>query len=262
MKLRKVGAIAGIGVLVLAGCNQGGTSGGTKGTINIGIELPQQGSELAGYPAGDQRRSSSRVKDAGGTAGGWTDRDPELGRSSTTPRTASMTRRRAPRTCRRSSSNANVIAVIGPQNSSVAKAQIPISNEAGLLQCTPGEHERGPDQARVRRPRRPQDQPDEDQLRPRRHDGRPTRARRPPATSCRTSKSRTVYIIDSTETFGKGIADNFQKYFKDRRRHGRRVTTAPRRPHRLHVRPDRRQGQEPGRRSTSAASPPTAAPGS
>ena len=30
------------GVLVLAGCNQGGTSGG-KGTIKIGIELPQQG---------------------------------------------------------------------------------------------------------------------------------------------------------------------------------------------------------------------------
>ena len=36
MKLRKVGAIAGIAVLVLAGCSQGGTSGG-KGTINIGI---------------------------------------------------------------------------------------------------------------------------------------------------------------------------------------------------------------------------------
>ena len=29
------------------------------------------------------------------------------------------------------------IAVIGPLNSSVAAAQIPISNEAGLLQCSP-----------------------------------------------------------------------------------------------------------------------------
>src|SRR4029078_1234725 len=28
-------------------------------------------------------------------------------------------------------------------------------------------------------------------------------------------KLKTVYIIDSTDTFGKGIADNFQKYFTD-----------------------------------------------
>src|SRR3712207_2018066 len=31
----------------------------------------------------------------------------------------------------------DIVAVIGPLNSSVAKAQIPISNEAGVLQCSP-----------------------------------------------------------------------------------------------------------------------------
>ncbi|HEY8633150.1 MAG TPA: hypothetical protein VIL50_08340, partial [Candidatus Limnocylindrales bacterium] len=71
MKLRKVGAIAGIGVLVLAGCNQGSSGGGTKGTINIGIELPQQGSELAAsQPIINGIKLA--VKDAGGAAGGWT----------------------------------------------------------------------------------------------------------------------------------------------------------------------------------------------
>src|SRR3954469_19623943 len=69
MKLRKVGAIAGIAVLVLSGCSQGGTTGG-KGTINIGIELPQQGSELAGTQP-EINAIKLAVKDAGGTAGGW-----------------------------------------------------------------------------------------------------------------------------------------------------------------------------------------------
>ena len=34
-------------------------------------------------------------------------------------------------------SDAAVIGVVGPFNSTVAKVQIPISNEAGLLQCSP-----------------------------------------------------------------------------------------------------------------------------
>src|SRR5438552_12650050 len=121
MKLRKVGAIAGIGVLVLAGCNQGttGGGGGGKGTINIGIELPQQGSELAGtQPVINGIKLA--VKDAGGAAGGWTVdipnsvilddakdgvHDPQTGAQNMQALTA----------------NPNVIAVIGPQNSSVAK---------------------------------------------------------------------------------------------------------------------------------------------
>src|SRR5260221_2485654 len=70
MKLRKVGAIAGIGVLVLAGCNQGSTGGNTKGTVNIAIELPQQGSELAGTQP-EINAIQLALKDAGGTAGGW-----------------------------------------------------------------------------------------------------------------------------------------------------------------------------------------------
>ena len=35
-------------------------------------------------------------------------------------------------------SNPSVVAVVGPYNSIVAQAQIPISNHAGLLQCSPG----------------------------------------------------------------------------------------------------------------------------
>src|SRR4029079_3524570 len=135
MKLRKVGAIAGIGVLVLAGCNQGGTSGGTKGTINIGIELPQQGSELAGTQP-EINAIKLAVKDSGGTVGGWKIEIPnsvildDAKDGVHDPQTGAQNMQAL-------ASNANVIAVIGPQNSSVAKVQIPISNAAGLLQCSP-----------------------------------------------------------------------------------------------------------------------------
>jgi branched-chain amino acid transport system substrate-binding protein len=212
MKLRKVGAIAGIGVLVLAGCNQGTTGGGGgKGTINIGIELPQQGSELAGtQPVINGIKLA--VKDAGGAAGGWTVdipnsvilddakdgvHDPQTGAQNMQALTA----------------NPNVIAVIGPQNSSVAKVQIPISNAAGLLQCSPANTNEG------------LTKPEFGALDIRKTN--PTKINyirvvttddyQGPAAAryiLQNLKLNTVYIIDSTDTFGKGIADNFQKYFE------------------------------------------------
>ena len=61
-----------VGVLVLAGCNQGGRARRRpRARINIGIELPQQGSELAAsQPIINGIKLA--VKDAGGAAGGWT----------------------------------------------------------------------------------------------------------------------------------------------------------------------------------------------
>ena len=46
MKFGKLGALAGVGVLVFAGC-QGGTTGGGKGNLKIAIDLPLQGSDKA-----------------------------------------------------------------------------------------------------------------------------------------------------------------------------------------------------------------------
>ncbi|HET7473677.1 MAG TPA: branched-chain amino acid ABC transporter substrate-binding protein [Candidatus Limnocylindrales bacterium] len=212
MKLRQVGAIAGIGVLVLAGCSQGGTSGGgSKGTVNIAIELPQQGSELAAtQPVINGIQLA--IKDAGGVAGNYKveipksviyddakdgAHDPQTGAQNMSAIVA----------------NQNVIAVIGPQNSSVAKVQIPISNEAGLLQCSPANTNEGltkpefgakdvrskfPDRINYVRVVTTDDN-------------------QGPAAAkyiLETLKKTKVYIIDDTETFGKGIADNFQKYLE------------------------------------------------
>jgi len=211
MKLRKVGAIAGIGVLVLAGCSQGGTSGG-KGTINIGIELPQQGSELAGtQPVINGIKLA--VKDSGGTVGGWKVEIPnsvildDAKDGVHDPQTGAQNMQAL-------ASNANVIAVIGPQNSSVAKVQIPISNAAGLLQCSPANTNEG------------LTKPEFGALDVRKTN--PTTINyirvvttddyQGPAAAryiLQNLNIKSVYIIDSTDTFGKGIADNFEKYFKD-----------------------------------------------
>ena len=211
MKLRKVGAIAGIGVLVLAGCSQGGTSGG-KGTINIGIELPQQGSELAGtQPVINGIKLA--VKDSGGTVGGWKVEIPnsvildDAKDGVHDPQTGAQNMQAL-------TSNQNVVAVIGPQNSSVAKVQIPISNAAGLLQCSPANTNEG------------LTKPEFGALDVRKTN--PTTINyirvvttddyQGPAAAryiLQNLNVKTVYIIDSTDTFGKGIADNFEKYFKD-----------------------------------------------
>ena len=75
MRFRKSIAFAGVSLLVLSACNatpgaSGGAGGGSKGTVFIGIELPQQGSELAASgPIINGIKLA--VKDAGGVAGNY-----------------------------------------------------------------------------------------------------------------------------------------------------------------------------------------------
>jgi branched-chain amino acid transport system substrate-binding protein len=226
MNFRKLGSLAATSVLVLSACSStpgastgtGGTKGPTatsgdtsKGTVNIAIELPQQGSELAATePVINGIKLA--VKDAGGAAGGYKIEipkevifddakdgvhDPQTGAQNMTNIVGLE----------------NVIAVIGPQNSSVAKVQIPISNEAGLLQCSPANTNEG------------LTKPEFGALDIRK--ANPTKInyvrvvttddKQGPAAAkyvLETLKKTKVYIIDSTDTFGKGIADNFQKYLE------------------------------------------------
>src|SRR4029077_16110439 len=210
MKLGKVAAFAAVGALVLGACNSGTSSGG-KGTINFGIELPQQGSELAASQA-IINGIKLAVKDAGATIGGWNVtipnsvvlddakdgvHDPQTGAQNMTNLVA----------------NPNVVAVIGPLNSSVAKVQIPLSNAAGLLQCSPAntterltKPEFGALDIRKTNPTKINYvrvvTTDDNQG---------------PAAAkyiLEVLGKKNVYIIDSTDTFGKGIADNFQKYLE------------------------------------------------
>jgi branched-chain amino acid transport system substrate-binding protein len=181
----------------------------SKGTVNIAIELPQQGSELAAsQPIIDAVKLA--VKDAGGAAGGYKIDIPQ-----SVVFDDAKDGVHDPQTGAQNMGNIvtqdAVIAVIGPVNSSVAKVQIPISNEAGLLQCSPANTNEG------------LTKPEFGALNIRK--ANPTKInyirvvttddKQGPGAAkfiLETLGKKNVYIIDSTDTFGKGIADNFQKY--------------------------------------------------
>jgi branched-chain amino acid transport system substrate-binding protein len=216
MKLHKVSALAAVSILAFAACSTpgattapsaGGGGGDTsKGTVNIAIELPLQGSELAAsQPIVNGIRLA--VKQAGGAAGGYAieipdsmvfddalngAHDPQTGANNMTKIVGEP----------------NVVAVIGPLNSSVAKAQIPISNEAGLLHCSPANTNpdltKGAPAAEIRtKPNNYIRVVTTDDV-------------QGPAASqyiYDVLKKTSVYIIDDTETFGKGVADAFEADF-------------------------------------------------
>lgn len=208
MRLIKVGVIAMAAALVVAACNTGG--GG--GTYKVAIELPLQGSELAAsQPIVNGVRLA--LKDAGGKAGSFTIEVPDSAifddavNGAHDPQTGA-------RNMSSIVSDEDYLAVIGPLNSSVAKAQIPISNEAGLLQCSPANTNPGLTKpefgANDLRPN-----PDRiNYIRVATTDDIQGPAAAQYIVDVLGKKS--VYIIDDTETFGKGVADAFEAEFVKR----------------------------------------------
>lgn len=211
MKLRTIGVLAAVATLVFAACGPtpGASGGATKGTVIFAIELPQQGSEKA---ASDPIINGIKlaVKQAGGAAGGYKIEIPQSAiyddalNGVHDPQTGANNMNQIV-------ANEQIVGVIGPLNSNVAKAQIPISNAAGLAQCSPANTNdaltQGPEAAQIRT--KPNNY-----VRVVTVDG----VQGPAASQYLfdTLKKKAVYIIDDTETFGKGVADSFQKDFEAR----------------------------------------------
>lgn len=208
MKLTKVIVVVASAALAFGACGGGG-GGNLNKAIQIAVELPFQGSDKAASdPILDGIRLA--VKQAGGKVGDFTitvpnsavyddalngAHDPQTGAGNMTKIVADPA----------------YVAVIGPLNSGVAKAQIPISNAAGLLQCSPANTNtdltKGAKAAALR-------------TKPNNYIRVVTNdAVQGPAAAAyiiTTLKKKSVYIIDDTETFGKGVADSFEAEFKAR----------------------------------------------
>ncbi|HYM49001.1 MAG TPA: branched-chain amino acid ABC transporter substrate-binding protein [Candidatus Limnocylindrales bacterium] len=129
----KVLAAIGVAGMVLAACGNGGTSGGTtsKGTIKIGVDLPESGSEASnGIPT---LRGVQFAVQQVGSVDGFTLQvdnlddavsgvhDPQKGAQNVTSFVNDPT----------------VLGMVGPFNSNVARAEIPITNRAHLVQISP-----------------------------------------------------------------------------------------------------------------------------
>jgi branched-chain amino acid transport system substrate-binding protein len=198
MKFARVGAAIAAAAIVVTAC--GGSDSGAGKDLKVGITLPLSGSSLASAGPAEKGAKlaikefalegytvAADVKDhaVNGT------HDPQQGAKDMTAFAADPA----------------VVAVVGPFNSSVAQVQIPVSNEAGLLQCSPANTNPGLTKGDA---------------------GKELRAKNPdkinyvrvattddiqgPAVAqygIQTLGLKTVAIIDDTETYGKGIADAF-----------------------------------------------------
>ena len=213
MKLRTLGVLAAVAALAFSACSNtpaaSGPGGATKGTVYFAIELPQQGSEKA---ASDPIINGIKlaVKQANGAAGGYKIEIPQ-----SVIKDDALNGAHDPQT---GANNMNalvadekVIGVIGPLNSSVAKAQIPITNAGGLSQCSPANT--NPDLTKGDPAKQLRTKPN-NYIRVVTTDD----VQGPAASQYiyDTLKKTSVYIIDDTETFGKGVADAFEADFKKR----------------------------------------------
>jgi branched-chain amino acid transport system substrate-binding protein len=210
MKLRTVGTLAAVAALAFSACNQPGASGTTsKGTVKFAVDLPFQGSEKA---ASDPIVNGIKlaISQAGGAAGGYTVDIP-----SSAIYDDAINGAHDPQTGANNMSQIvgddSYVAVIGPLNSSVAKAEIPISNAGGLPQCSPANTNtdltKGAAGAQLR-------------TKPNNYVRVVTTddVQGPAAAQYiyETLGKHSVYIIDDTETFGKGVADAFEADFTKR----------------------------------------------
>src|SRR5262245_43856920 len=219
MKLSRLAALGGVAIIATACSNAPGATGGPGGTqggggggtYKVGIDMPQQGSELAGSePVINGMKLA--LKQAGGKAGNYTIEVPQASILD-----VALNGVHDPQTGAQNAGvligDPKVIGMLGPLNSNVAKAQIPLTNEAGLAQCSPANTNES------------LTKPEFGALDVRK--AKPTEINyvRVATTDDLQSKAdadylagigvKNLYIIDDTETFGKGIADNVDKYWKD-----------------------------------------------
>ncbi len=205
MKLAKFGVLGMTAALVFAACGTSGGSGGGGGNVlTIGTELPMSGGETAnGVPTANGVKLA--VQQA--SIPGWTLKvnvqddalngvhDPATGGKNMTTLVADPT----------------VIGVVGPFNSGVAQVEIPISNDAGLLQCSPANTNTGltyPPTALSYRKNHP-DRINYVRL------AAPDSIQGPAGADYVYNDlgAHSVYILDDTETFGVGVGDSFQAEF-------------------------------------------------
>src|SRR5262249_34931281 len=103
-----------------------------------------------------------------------------------------------------------VIGMLGPLHSSVAKAQIPPTMDAGLAQCSPANTNEGLTKPEFGALDIRKEKPTEiNYVRVATTDDLQSKA---DADFLAELGVKNLYIIDDTETFGKGIADNVEKY--------------------------------------------------
>ncbi len=225
MRLTKVGTLATIAVLAFAACST--TPGGTaapsgaasdgpsasappaaKGTVKIGIDLPLSGASVAnGEPTRKGVELAVKEANAAGGVGGYT---VELNTQDDAVAGVPKPEQGAQNVTTLVNDEA-VIGMVGPFNSGVARAEIPITNAAGLAQCSPANT--GVDLTKE----------GSEKYRPEKPEARnyfrvatPDDIQGPAVAQIGYNDlgKRTAYIVDDTTAFGVGVGDTIGAEFE------------------------------------------------
>lgn len=194
----------------VAAAATGATGAIAKGsTIKIGIDLPITGADASdGVPAENGAKLAIDQANAKGTVAGYKLEATVLDDAVNGVHDPAQ----GARNTQQFIGDSATVAFVGPFNSNVAKVEIPISNEAGLAQISPSATNEG-----LTKPQ---------------FGGLDLRKSNPTRIAffrvCTTDdiqgpagadyalmklNKKAAYIVDDNETYGKGVADNFEKEF-------------------------------------------------
>jgi len=207
MKFVRVGAAVGAAAIIVTACSSapsssGAAAGGTP--IKVGIELPMTGGEAPnGVPTANGVALALEQNPVPGFNITINQQDDAVnGKHNADQGAKNMTTL---------ANDAAVQFVVGPYNSSVAQAEIPVSNAAGLMQCSPantGVSLTKGDEAKALRATNPDKiayvrvaTTDDNQ-------GAGTAD-----IAYNTIGAKTAYVLDDTQTYGKGLAKGFTDAF-------------------------------------------------
>ena len=225
MRLRTLSVLGAGVVLVASACNTGsptaapGTTGPAQSAaaggspaaggmnIKIGIELPMTGGEAPnGVPtANGVALALDQIKVPGYNVTIEQKDDALNGKHDPQTGAANM---------QALANDSSVMFVVGPYNSNVAQAEIPVSNAAGLMQCSPANTNPGLTQVwggvdpKTLRPTHPDAI---SYVRVATTDNLQGAAGADIAYN--TAHAKNAYVADDSETYGKGIADVFAQNF-------------------------------------------------
>jgi branched-chain amino acid transport system substrate-binding protein len=208
MKLGRFGALAAVAVFAIGACSIG-TPGGK--TLKIGVTLPLSGGAAAdGQPTlKGAKLAIDQANEKGGVGGYKLELQP-LDHSVN----GKYNEQQGAQDMQTFVSDAAVVGVVGPYNSAVAKVQIPISNAAGLTQCSPANTNEGLTKPEFGALGFRKTNPDKiNYIRVATTDDI-----QGPAMSVyafNNLKLKNILVVDDVTTFGKGVADNFEKKFKE-----------------------------------------------
>ena len=199
----KLVAIVALVALVASACS---TSSGTQGpkAVKIGVELPLSGGEL---PNGDPTLKGVQLAIDQNPVPGYTvtiNKQDDAVNGVHNPNQGATN-------IQTLIGDSSVFAVVGPFNSNVAQAEIPKSNSAGLIQCSPANTNPGLTKGQTGLDLRKSNPTKIAYVRVATTDDIQGQAGADIAYNVAGAKS--AYVVDDTETYGKGLADVFATSF-------------------------------------------------